>query len=314
MLEEPRDDKAIQPEQRTGLSLAAIFLGDSFDSSAVKSITRGMMNLASRLSVVTSDPRLGAEDLGIASARLLHFDCHDAGSRELELALKAAFADDEHEKYLVFLDGTTKFPPPSQIAAWIRKRVDFLEHASCLVLSDRYARHVASTGERPSLENASKNGYSIPLSIPEMIRSPRQALAQNPVVFKFMAVGLSGVLVNLAVGIVLKIWIPKLFANATAVELSILSNFYFNDVITFRPRHPTDIRVGRFARFFRFVKYNIVSLGGLALNEAVFYILSSRGVSYVPSSLVAIAVAFVLNYFGSSRWAWRGVLDSQSHQ
>jgi putative flippase GtrA len=299
------DDDKTALQEKSGMNLAAIFLRDSFDTASIKSTVHATSTLAKKLSVFTFNKELDSEELGIAAANLFHSEFSNS-SQGLGLALKTASAKDDYDKYLVFTDGG-RLPTYSELAAGVRKNVDFLQKASFFVLSEKYAKFIASSGEMPSAENASKNGYSVPLSIPEMIKSPRKALAQNPVVFKFMAVGLSGVLVNLAVGLVLKTWIPKLYANATAVEVSIGSNFYFNDVLTFKSRNQS-IEKKKFARFYRFVKYNIVSLAGLALNELVFYVMSSHGISYVPSSLVAIAAAFILNYFGSSRWAWREVL------
>ncbi len=73
---------------------------------------------------------------------------------------------------------------------------------------------------------------------------------------------------------------------------------------------PSGIRSRQTALFaqpklFRFVKYNLVSLLSLTVNEVVFYFVYYHlGVYYISSSLLAIATAFVVNYFGSSRWAW----------
>ncbi|MCL5067137.1 MAG: GtrA family protein, partial [Thaumarchaeota archaeon] len=62
-------------------------------------------------------------------------------------------------------------------------------------------------------------------------------------------------------------------------------------------------------RLHRLLKYNLVSLAGLAVNSGVFYVLNYIRIYYVWSYLIAVLAAFMLNYFGSSRWAWRSVLE-----
>lgn len=144
------------------------------------------------------------------------------------------------------------------------------------------------------------------LSIIQMLKSPREAIRQNAVLIKFMIVGASGVVLGLVLLTILKIWLHPAIANTISVELTIVSNFVLNDMFTFRQgRFPGG---GVTRRLYRLVKYNIVSLAGLALNSVVFFILNSFGVFYVWSYLIAVLAAFVLNYFGSSRWAWRSVI------
>lgn len=144
------------------------------------------------------------------------------------------------------------------------------------------------------------------LSIIQMMKSPRAAIRQNAVLIKFMTVGASGVVVGLVLLTILKIWLHPAVANTISVELTIVSNFVLNDVFTFKQNHSSG--GGAIRRLYRLVKYNIVSLAGLALNSVVFFILNSFGVFYVWSYLTAVLAAFVLNYFGSSRWAWRSVM------
>jgi dolichol-phosphate mannosyltransferase len=136
-----------------------------------------------------------------------------------------------------------------------------------------------------------------------LLRSPREAIRQYSTLVSFALVGASGVAVNLLVLTIFKPLVGALIANAIAQEVSIANNFVWNDRFTFRSRS----RVGRFfalPRLYRFVKYNLVSLLSFAVNEMVFYLVYSHGIFYIYSSLTAIATAFVVNYFGSSRWAW----------
>jgi dolichol-phosphate mannosyltransferase len=150
------------------------------------------------------------------------------------------------------------------------------------------------------------------MSLSEMIRSPRRALRENLTLVKFLFVGLSGVVVNVGL-LALQERIfnigegdPRLLiANAIAVETSIINNFLWNDHYTFghvrRASNP-GIRV----KLARLGRYNLVSLGTFAVNETIFFVLTQRFVfNSILSSCIAIAVSFVANYFGSSRWAWK---------
>ncbi len=147
-----------------------------------------------------------------------------------------------------------------------------------------------------------KNGFSAEMSAFDIIRNPGVALRQHSRVVKFAMVGVSGVAVNLLVLTLLKAAIGALAANVVAQELAIINNFTWNDRFTFRTGNYGKFL--SFARLTRFVKYNLVSLGSFAVNEIVFYIAYSHRIYYIDSSLLAIATAFVINYFGSSRWAW----------
>lgn len=146
------------------------------------------------------------------------------------------------------------------------------------------------------------------LTIFEMLKSPRAAIRQNAVLIKFMTVGASGVVVGLILLTILKMWLHPAVANTISVELTIVSNFILNDVFTFR--HTRQLVGGRSNdRLHRLLKYNLVSLAGLAVNSGVFYVLNYIRIYYVWSYLIAVLAAFMLNYFGSSRWAWRSVLE-----
>lgn len=140
------------------------------------------------------------------------------------------------------------------------------------------------------------------------LRSPIRTMREEKTVFKFMIVGASGTGVNVAVLYLLHGIIGLVLAQAFGIEISIVNNFIWNDSFTFR--YTTTESEGRkIGRLYRFVKYNVLSLGTAALNLAVFYLLTfplglRQGYLYLGSSLLAVLVAFVFNYFGSSRWAW----------
>ena len=116
---------------------------------------------------------------------------------------------------------------------------------------------------------------------------------------KFAIVGLTGILVNEGLLILLQSYgVYFLYAGAVGIEVSILSNFVMNDLWTFRDR-----RSGHFA--VRLVKFNGLMLVGLAVNLAILdagtlYL----GLASALANLVGIAVAFLLRYALSVRYAW----------
>ncbi len=116
---------------------------------------------------------------------------------------------------------------------------------------------------------------------------------------KFNIVGLSGVLVNEGVLLLLTLGgVYYVYASAVAIELSIISNFIFNDFWTFRER-----RHGRIIT--RLLKFNALMLVGLLVNLAILYAGTEfAGVNYALSNLAGIAGAFLVRYWLSVKYAW----------
>jgi len=121
---------------------------------------------------------------------------------------------------------------------------------------------------------------------------------------KFCLVGLSGVLINMGL-----LWLLTEFAGlfyllsaAISIETSILSNFTLNDYFTFPDRRLP----GAKSFVSRLLKFNLVSLAGLALNMGVLGLLTEVfGVYYLLSNLCGIAVATLWNYLVNTWWTWR---------
>lgn len=119
--------------------------------------------------------------------------------------------------------------------------------------------------------------------------------------FKFCLVGASGVLVNMGLLWVLteKLGLFYLHSSALAIETSILTNFVLNEQWTWRERN-----IG--TKFKRLMTYNVVSLGGLAVNMTVLWLLTSiLGLYYLISNLGGIASATLLNFLINDRWTWQ---------
>jgi putative flippase GtrA len=89
-----------------------------------------------------------------------------------------------------------------------------------------------------------------------------------------------------------------LYASAIAIEISIISNFCFNDLWTFRDRRRGHVAV-------RMVKFNALMIVGLIAQLAVVYSVTTYlGIDSTISNLVGIGGAFIIRYFLSTRYAW----------
>ena len=122
-------------------------------------------------------------------------------------------------------------------------------------------------------------------------------------VFKFGLVGLSGIVVNMGVLWYLTEFVGfyYLVASLFAIELSILNNFLWNDIWTFRAAGEHKLT----SRWHRVLSFHIVSAGGLIINMGILYLLTSIfGVYYLVSNLIGILVAFAWNFFVNRRVTW----------
>lgn len=115
---------------------------------------------------------------------------------------------------------------------------------------------------------------------------------------KFIVVGSSGVVVNTIALFVLyeMVGFHLLIASATAVELAIINNYVWNNWWTFE-RSAFSIT--------GFAKFNLVSVGGLAITTGTLYMLvTSMAVNYLLANLVGIALATVWNFGLNFLWTW----------
>ena len=119
---------------------------------------------------------------------------------------------------------------------------------------------------------------------------------------KFCVVGASGVAVNYAI-----LWLLHdrygfnlLIASPSAVEVSIFNNFFLNDFWTFRDR---GLEMHLLSRLFRF---NVISLGGMALTTGILYGLTHyAGMYYMVANLFGIAAGTAWNFSLNVLWTWR---------
>lgn len=115
---------------------------------------------------------------------------------------------------------------------------------------------------------------------------------------KFALVGFGGVLVNTGALLLLYQFarLPLVAASPLAVEAAIVHNFLWNNRWTFGEST---------ASLVRFVRFNLVSLGGLVITTVVLYLLVTlNGMNYLVANLLAIALATVWNFGLSLYWTW----------
>ncbi len=121
---------------------------------------------------------------------------------------------------------------------------------------------------------------------------------------KFCLVGLSGVLVNIGLLWLLTEFVGLfyLLSAAISVESSILSNFTLNNFFTFSDRRLP----GAKSFVSRLLKFNLVSLAGLAINMGVLWLFTEVfGIYYLISQLGGIAAATLWNYLVNLWWTWK---------
>ena len=117
---------------------------------------------------------------------------------------------------------------------------------------------------------------------------------------KFLAVGASGVFMNMGVYAYLLRWgIQPAYASAVSVEASILSNFALNDLWTFRDR-----RSGKAAM--RLLLFHLSRLAGAVTNVVAVALLTALGLEPIASNVLGIILGVAVNFYTSDRVVWRG--------
>jgi dolichol-phosphate mannosyltransferase len=121
---------------------------------------------------------------------------------------------------------------------------------------------------------------------------------------KFIAVGISGVVVNEGV-----YWLLTRFGGLAAydywavvigIEASIISNFLLNDTFTFARRRAGKSFIGRL------LKFNLICLTGAGIQWGLFMLFTRVfGVYDLLSNFIGIVVAFLWNYFVNRNWTWK---------
>ncbi len=131
-----------------------------------------------------------------------------------------------------------------------------------------------------------------------------RALARLGPFIRFGCVGALGVLVNNVALVVLHYWagLQYLVAATIAVELAIVHNYALNELWSFSKFR----RSIRSSWVTRFGKFQLVSIGGMAINLGILFVLRGlMALPLLPSNIAGIAGAVVYNYAANKLWTWR---------
>jgi dolichol-phosphate mannosyltransferase len=121
---------------------------------------------------------------------------------------------------------------------------------------------------------------------------------------KFCLVGGSGVGVNLGIYWLMTRWLylNRFTALAISFEASVVSNFLLNNFFTFFDRRiskPLPLLV-------QFVKFNLISLAGLGIQEGSLWLLNSvLNVNDIIAVFIGIILATLWNYLLNTWWTWK---------
>lgn len=121
-------------------------------------------------------------------------------------------------------------------------------------------------------------------------------------VSKFAFVGATGAVINLSL-----LWfltrfglVYYIFSAIIAIEVSIFWNFCLNSKITFNYRFLNELDI-----LLAIFKYHLASLLGILVNVSALIILTEFfKIFYLVSEIIAILLAFGLNYFISTNLVW----------
>ncbi|MFA5308262.1 MAG: glycosyltransferase family 2 protein [Dehalococcoidales bacterium] len=121
---------------------------------------------------------------------------------------------------------------------------------------------------------------------------------------KFVAVGLSGVVVNEGA-----YWLLTRFggletlnwlANLIGIETSIITNFVLNDSFTFRQKRSVSPFI------VRLLKFNLTCAAGASIQWGLFMFFTRvTGLYDLLANFIGIVVAFLVNYFINRNWTWK---------
>lgn len=121
---------------------------------------------------------------------------------------------------------------------------------------------------------------------------------------KFIAVGLSGAIINEGAYLLLTRFTGlsafDWLAVIISIEVSIITNFILNDIFTFARRRAGNTFIGRLVRF------NLTCAVGATVQWGVFMLFTRVfGVYDAISLAIGIIVAFLINYFVNRNWTWK---------
>lgn len=125
---------------------------------------------------------------------------------------------------------------------------------------------------------------------------------QLPIFTRYVAVGISSLIINEGLLILLKghFGTPLPVASVIAIETSVFSSFFLNDKWTFKVKNSV------LPKWKRFFSYQTIAIGGSLINFSVLNVLAIIfGVDYRIANIIAIFVAFGWNYWINFNVTWK---------
>ena len=129
---------------------------------------------------------------------------------------------------------------------------------------------------------------------------------------RFLTVGALGTFLDFGLLTVFKlIGLPTLPANSLSFSAGVINNFTWNSRWTFADRRNERLR-GRA----QFIQFLLVSLAGLAINNAILLLLEAplgaligdAAWGYAPAKVIATGVVVFWNYFANRNWTFKNSL------
>lgn len=126
---------------------------------------------------------------------------------------------------------------------------------------------------------------------------------------RFLTVGALGTILDFGLLAALKYaGVATILANSFSFSAGVVNNFTWNSRWTFADLRRRDANLG--AKFFQFL---LVSLVGLALNNAIVLLLEvplgaligNADFGYVPAKVIATGAVVFWNYFANRNWTFR---------
>lgn len=117
-------------------------------------------------------------------------------------------------------------------------------------------------------------------------------------ILRFACVGGTGAIIKLGILYLFTdiVGFTPALSYVVSFVFAVSSNYFFNTVWTFKDKLQSKT----------LLKYSLVSLMTLGINEGILYILTYRlGVWYMISGVIGILVAFIINYTLSRRIVWK---------
>ncbi len=265
----------------SGTTITAVFMRNKLEATSLVQTIRHIRQIAGELTILMADSSFNREFVELSKEKLFFVPYMEESVACFgAIVNKALELSSNSDNFIVFKESSSGSIPNPKHYRLGKGNYDLimLKYPEVIILSNRYARYLASSGGSPSTANAIRDGFSSKMSLKQVIESPRDAARQYLTIIKFATVGTSGVIVNLVVLTLLKVWLSIILANALAVELSIINNFAWNDKYTFARLLKDGEKTNLLSRLTRFVKYNLISLVSLGVNEAVFFFSYSNGI------------------------------------